>query len=182
ITVQEIGLRTGVKRPTIYHALHTLSEKGLVMEHEGSGKSAFRMEAPARLLGWIEQQKDAFVQKEDAVQALIAQLASRAPASGSGMEIAQYADAKNANAVIDLAFYPRSKECVIAAPSASFIPSMEESIERAQERGVKVRAIFKKHLAATLLIYDDTIVFVPDPSSATVITSAPLASLLSALL
>lgn len=68
ITVQELGVSTGVKRPTIYHALRTLSEKGLVTEHERSGKSAFRMEAPGRLLSWIEEQKGALAQKEDAVR------------------------------------------------------------------------------------------------------------------
>lgn len=181
ITVQEIGTKTGVKRPTIYHALHTLAEKGLVSEREGEGKTSFRMEAPGRLLGWIEQQKGTLLQKEDAVQSLIAQLAERAPAV-SGMAVTQYADAKNVNAVIDLAFYARSKECIIAAPSANFIPGMEESVMRAQERGVQVRTIYKRNLAAALLIYDDTVVFVPDASSATVFSSLPFASALSVLL
>jgi hypothetical protein len=142
------------------------------------------MEAPGRLLGWIEQQKDVLIQKEDAVQSLVSQLAARSPASsGSGIAVTRYADAKSIRAVFDLAFYARSKECVIVAPSASFLSSFDEGVmESAKERGVQVRTIFKKNLSAALLIYDDTVVISTGASSATVITSPELATMLSVLL
>lgn len=185
ITVQEIGVGTGVKRPTIYHALHTLGEKGLLVECERNGKSAFRMEAPGRLLGWIEQQKNALVQKEDAVQSLISQLAARTPATSDGdMQVTHYADTKSIQAVFDLAFYARSKKCVVVIPSKEFLEEfgVEERSRDAEHRGVEVKIIVRKGINSALLIYDETVVIFENLSKATVIVSPLLSSILSNLL
>jgi sugar-specific transcriptional regulator TrmB len=181
--VQEIGAATGVKRPTIYHALHTLSEKGLVAERDRDGKSAFRMEAPGRLLGWIEQQKNALTEKEDAVQSLISQLATRTPAVSGGIEVMQYADAKSVQAVFDLAFYARSKKCVVIIASKDFLNGLglDEKSRDAEHRGVLVQTVVRKGVGAALLTYDDSVVMITNPSEATVITSSALASILSNL-
>lgn len=184
ITVQAIGTATGVKRPTIYHALHTLSEKGLVSEGIGDGKTSFRMEAPGKLLSWIEEQKDALVQKEDAVHALITQLAARTPVSNNEMTVTHYADVKSVQAVFDLAFYARSKQCVIVVPSKDFLEELklDERSRDAEHRGFEVKMITRKGIDSALLIYDENIVIFANPSNATVLTSLAFATILSNLL
>jgi sugar-specific transcriptional regulator TrmB len=168
ITVQELGVETGIKRPTIYHALHTLTEKGLVAERQRDGKSAFRMEAPGNLMNWIEQQKEALVQKEDTVQELISQFAERTPSGKSDSQSTHYADRKSVQAIFDLAFYARSKKCTIVLPAKGFL----------DELGLEV----KKDIGSAVLIYDDTVVLIASPSEATVLASSALGTILSGLL
>lgn len=183
ISVQELGAATGIKRPTIYHALQTLAEKGLVAECERSGKSAFRMETPGKLMGWIAQQKDALTLKEDAVQSLVSRLATRTPVAGGEVQSTRYADTKSVQSVFDLAFYARSKRCVIVVPSKEFLSGfgLEEKCRDAEQRDIFVSLIVKKNISAALLIYDDSVVLLQDASDATVIISPSFATLLSNL-
>ncbi|MDB5237568.1 MAG: hypothetical protein JWL88_670 [Parcubacteria group bacterium] len=184
ITVQELGAATGIKRPTIYHALQTLAEKGLVTERERDGKSAFRMEAPGKLFGWIEQQKEALVQKEDAVQSLMSQLAARTPVEGGELQSTHYTDMKSVQAVFDLAFYARSKKCTIILPSKEYMKELDLAgrSRDAEHRGFTVQTIVREGIGSALLAYDDTVVLISiSPLSATVIVSAPLAAILSNL-
>lgn len=187
ITVQEIGKATAIKRPTIYHALRTLTEKGLATEHQIEGKTHIRMQAPAQLLGWIERQKDELEKKEDAVKEIVSQLAARAQQSTStDTQVMHYVDAKSVQAVFDLAFYARGKRCVLVFPSHEFLEQFDAGGARmraARERGIDVCLEIRKHIDSALVIYDDTLVLIPAyPSdSATVITSPELSAALSGL-
>lgn len=177
ITAQELVQKTGIKRPTVYHALHTLTEKGLVSERTGEGKSAFCMEAPAKLLGWIEQQKESLVQKEDAVQTLMTQLATGTAGEPSDVSVVQYTHAKDVQAVIDLAFYARSKQCVMVLPSKDFVNELDSRVQEATARGIEVKVVIKK-VSSALLIYDQKMVIIQNLSKATVLTSEALTSVL----
>ncbi|KND49320.1 MAG: hypothetical protein AB203_02895 [Parcubacteria bacterium C7867-008] len=182
VTVQELCKETGIKRPTIYHALHTLTEKGLVTEQQRTGKIHFRMEPPARLLGWLDRQRDAFTQKEQSVQKLITEL-SVTTSSAQSSGVTTYTDAKNMQAIFDLALYPRSKECYLLLPSTEFLrrfDSDDSRLEDAKQRSVSVHIQNKKNLGSALIVFDDTVALFTD-SSVTTIVSATLAKTISAL-
>ncbi|KND50454.1 MAG: Transcriptional regulator, TrmB [Parcubacteria bacterium C7867-007] len=183
VTVQELGKETGIKRPTIYHALHTLTEKGLVTEQHRTGKIHFHMEPPARLLGWLDRQREEFAQKEDGVQKLIAELATHTPSSTQDIVVTSYAGTKNMQTMFDLALYPRSKECYILATSSEFLKRFDADGSRvsdAKQRGVNVHVQTKKDAAASLVIFDDTTaLFMND--SVTTIVSPSLAKTIASL-
>jgi len=181
VTAQELVKRTGIKRPTVYHALHTLTEKGLVSEHGGGSKTAFHMEAPVKLLPWIDQQKGQLAQKEDAVQQLVSLVATGG--AESSLPVATYTNKKDVQAIFDLAFYARSKKCTLLLPSKDFLSVLDDGsrVAEAQARGSAVSVLTKK-IPAALLIYDDQVVLFESAVKATVLTSATLAATLQSLL
>ena len=187
ITVQQIGTATGIKRPTIYHALRTLTEKGLASEQQLNGKTYIRMQEPSRLLEWIERQKEGLDEKEAAVRTLVAQLVTRTQEGAhDDTKVVHYADNKSVHAVFDLAFYARTKRCVLIFPSHDALEGFDEGGARmraARERGIEVCIEIRKHIESALVIYDETVVLlsVRTHPSVTVITSLSLARTLSSL-
>jgi sugar-specific transcriptional regulator TrmB len=180
MSVQEIGAETGIKRPTIYHALHTLTDKGLVTEVEHAEKTGFRMNAPTHLLAWVQKQKEELDQKENIVHRLSAQLAASG-SHASDARIVAYTDAKNVQSLFDLAFFARSKQCVVVAPSESFIAEFDPDGTRARgaaARGVSIRTLIQKDVDSALLLYDDTVALIDAKQCATVITSKTLCAIL----
>lgn len=76
ISVARLIAESGLKRPTVYKALYTLEQKGLVTQRELEKKIHFRPEPPSKLLSFI----DAQIHKQEKVrkdfQAMLPELMS----------------------------------------------------------------------------------------------------------
>jgi sugar-specific transcriptional regulator TrmB len=184
VTVQEIGAATSIKRPTIYHALHTLSEKELVAERIRGGKSAFTMNAPAHLLGWVQRQKELLEKKESVVQRAVTQLTQLIPTgeNAAGANVTHYDDAKSIQAIFDLALFARSQRCDLIIPSRSFLDRFDADgtrVANAEARGMNVHIVQRKQLESALFLFDDTVSLIAEDGTATVIVSAALRAALS---
>ena len=182
VTAQDLVQETSIKRPTVYHALHTLSEKGLVREADTGSKARFRMEPPIRLHGWLDAQKEALTQKQDVAKEIITTLS--ATGTRSDIAITEYTDIESVRSIFELALYARSKQCVIVTPSKEFLNEFDTHGARvldAQTRGIEVRVEIRDAIPSMLITYDDTVAVFRSLTSCTVIASNELASIVSHL-
>jgi sugar-specific transcriptional regulator TrmB len=90
LTVQEIGHKTKIKRPTIYHAIGTLTEKGLVSERKKGGKIRYSMCPPDTIRGLVEEQRQELEARSKELEELIPLLVSQIKPDGDGASVVQY--------------------------------------------------------------------------------------------
>lgn len=122
MTIKEIGFKTKVKRPTIYHSLGTLQEKGLVFEKKDGSKSRFAMSSPEQVRTLIERKRELVERQASSLDGLIALLKAEQKAKGSeGVEVVQYTGTEGMKMVLDVAFYCKSKKWDIIAPIQNFL-------------------------------------------------------------
>src|SRR3989338_3565299 len=74
IGIQELAKKTGVKRPTIYHVIYTLTEKGMVAEKKIGNKLQFSMCAPEQIAKFIEQQKQQIIMRQKKLEVILPSL------------------------------------------------------------------------------------------------------------
>ena len=122
LTIQEIGQKTKVKRPTIYHALGTLAEKGLVSEKKAGTKSRFSMAAPESIRALLERQKEVVEARAQALDELIPLLTQQKKAGKKdAVSVVQYIGIDGMKMVMDIAFYCKGKKWDIIAPYHNFL-------------------------------------------------------------
>ncbi len=122
LTIQELAQKTKIKRPTIYHAIKTLADKGLVMEKKSGNKSRFAMSAPENIRGLLELQKEKIEERARGLDKIIPLLASmQSTDQKDGISIVQYDGIDGMKTVMDIAFYCKSKHWEIIAPLKNFL-------------------------------------------------------------
>ncbi len=121
LTVQEIGHKTKIKRPTIYHAIGTLTEKGLVSERKKGGKIRYSMCPPDTIRGLVEEQRQELEARSKKLEELIPLLVSQIKPDGDGASVVQYSGIDGMKLVMDIAFYCKSKKWDIIAPYQNFL-------------------------------------------------------------
>lgn len=127
IGVQQIAERTGIKRPTIYHALNTLIEKGLIAEKKISGKVSFAMCPPAQIKSYIKLQKEKLAKQEEKLQEILPLLEKRTKLRDKNTSsIVEYKGIEGVKTVLDIAFYSKSHHWDIIAPVNNFLRSHDK--------------------------------------------------------
>lgn len=122
LTIKEIGLKTKVKRPTIYHSLGTLQEKGLVFEKKDGVKNRFSMSSPELVRTLVERKRESVERQSSSLDGLIALLKIEEKKKGAdGVEVVQYRGTEGMKMVLDVAFYCKSKKWDIIAPIQNFL-------------------------------------------------------------
>lgn len=146
ITVQEIGQKTKIKRPTIYHAIGTLSEKGLVSEKRRGHKIHYSMAAPDSLHGFVELQKETIEKRAEKLNELIPLLSQQSTAKKEGISVVQYSGIEGMKMVMDIAFYCRSKRWDVIAPYKNFLREYDKDYAQRYLRARKYHGIVSRTL------------------------------------
>ncbi len=127
IGIHEIAQKTKIKRPTIYHAMGTLKDKGLVSEKRVSGKLRFEMSSPEHIRGLVERQKEAVLERAQKLETLIPLLVGLSKGGENElMNVVSYDGIEGMKTVMDIAFYARSKHWDIIAPLQNFLRDYDE--------------------------------------------------------
>jgi DNA-binding MarR family transcriptional regulator len=122
VTIADLGRQTKIKRPTIYHAISTLLEKGLVSEKKHAGKSVFSMCEPENIRSLIEQQKESIEKQSIQLEILIPLLLKQKKSNkNDGVRVVQYDGIDGMKTVMDIAFYCKSRHWDIIAPFKNFL-------------------------------------------------------------
>ncbi|MCX6778857.1 MAG: helix-turn-helix domain-containing protein [Candidatus Magasanikbacteria bacterium] len=147
IGVSELTKQTGINRTTIYHALDTLTEKGLVAKTGTGARLVFSMADPENihnlLLGKIKRLEK---QKED-LDNLIPLLKKSNLAAGT-ISVAHYEGIEGIKLAIEDAYYCKSKHWDIIAPIKNFFSDFDKTyskyfIETRSRRGLTSRSLWE---------------------------------------
>lgn len=146
VTAQEIARETGIRRPTVYHCLGTLSEKGLVSSRRAGGRLRFSALPPEHLRALVERRKADAERQARSLDELVALLAS---AKGrSGPIVSRHPGLDGMKAVLDVAFCAKSKHWDIVAPVKNFLRSEDGEyarryLEARKRHGITSRTLWE---------------------------------------
>ncbi|MFA5186242.1 MAG: helix-turn-helix domain-containing protein [Patescibacteria group bacterium] len=153
IGVQELVTGTRIKRPTVYHALETLMQKGLVSKHGTARRLEFVMTKPRqfehlvdREIGRLQEQKQKII---SALPLLEARLSSE---SGNGVKVSQFDGIDGVKTVVEEALYCKSRRWDILAPRRNFFSDFDPAYRRyflktREDRGIVARSLWEKGTA-----------------------------------
>ena len=148
VSVQELVKETNIQRTTIYHALHTLVEKGLAAKQQKGSHLRFAMTPPAQIERFIGQRIQNLTAQAKLAQQ-IAPLLERQRGIGSGTSVMQYEGIEGIKTAIDLALYCRSRRWEIIAPRKNFFSDFDKKyaqyfLETRKKRGIVTRSLWEQ--------------------------------------
>ena len=128
-TPQSLATLTHIKRPTVYHALDTLKEKGLVTEHKEGSKTHFTMAHPEHVRRLIDLKRAELEANTSELDTIIPFLANLRGDSDKAEVVHQYG-LEGVKMVMDTAFRTKSKHWDIIAPYQNFLRDEKEFSEQ----------------------------------------------------
>lgn len=118
----ELARATRIKRPTVYHAIATLMDKGLVAEKKVGGKLQFIMAPLEQTKKLAQRERDTLTKKESELERLIPMFANQLTASGNKpFEVVQYQGIDGVKTVYDIALYAKRPHWDVIAPIDNFL-------------------------------------------------------------
>ncbi len=150
VSAAEIAKQTGIKRPTVYHALETLMQKGLAAKRGTGNRLAFTMTDPENIKKLVDQQIDQMKEQKKSLDELIPLIAGRAKADASQVEVIQYDGIEGIKLVVEEALYCRSRKWDIIAPRKNFFYEFESDYAKyfmgtRKARGITTRSLWERH-------------------------------------
>lgn len=146
-TLQELSRQTMIKRPTLYHALQRLMERGLVAERKTGNRSSFTMAPPETMFALLERQRETIDEQAKALTAVLASLQrAKGFAKGEDVSIVHYHGAQEMKMVMDIAFYCKSKRWDVIAPYHNFVRDSGPEYARKYLRSRKAHKIVSRVL------------------------------------
>lgn len=148
VTVQQLAHDTRIKRPTIYHAIETLMDKGLVAKRGVGNRLQFVMSPPDRLGHLLEQQIGVLEKRKTALDALLPLLAGRGDTTDT-VQALQYEGIEGIKAVVEEALYCRSGHWDILAPRKNFFSDVDKAyadyfLSARKARGLTARSLWEE--------------------------------------
>lgn len=148
ISVQELVKQTRIKRPTIYHALETLMQKGLVAKRGTGSRLQFVMSPPERLRHLVDQKIAALEKQKTALDAVLPLLAKRGVAADR-VQASQFDGVEGVKAVVEEAIYCRERHWDILAPRKNFFYDFDKAyaeyfLSARRARGITSRSLWEE--------------------------------------
>jgi sugar-specific transcriptional regulator TrmB len=150
----QLARKTGIKRPTVYHALETLMLKGLSAKKASGARQAFSMARPAALKSLVDRQIDRLERQKATIDTLSPLLAKHAALAS--IDVAHYEGLDGVRSVVDEALYCRSRSWEIIAPKENFFSQFDKTyagyfLETREKRGIVARSLWEKGLPRHVL-------------------------------
>ncbi len=150
----ELSRKTGIKRPTVYHALETLMAKGLVAKKGSGARLAFSMTPPTSLQSLIDRQIDKLEQQKSSIAALVPLL--KKTAAPATVDVAHFEGLEGVKMVVEEALYCRSRRWDIVAPKENFFATFDRAyakyfLQSRTHRGIIARSLWEKGLPRHVL-------------------------------
>lgn len=145
-TPQSLAKETHIKRPTVYHALATLKEKGLVTEHKAGAKTHFTMAHPEHIRRLVDAKRTEFDAQASQLDSVIPLLASL-HINAEKTEVMHHTGLAGAKLVMDAAFRCKVRHWDIIAPYNNFLRDEKEFsslyLRTRQVRGITARTLWE---------------------------------------
>ena len=149
IGVHELSRTTRIKRPTIYHALHALQEKGLVSKKGTARRLVFMMQRPELLRGVLDKRVRSLETQRDALETILPLFAARHASTPGETRVQHVEGVEGINTLIDEALYCKSRRWDILAPKNNFFSGMGHDYKKnflstRAARGIKTRTLWER--------------------------------------
>jgi sugar-specific transcriptional regulator TrmB len=150
VGANELAKQTGIKRPTVYHALETLLQKGLVAKSGTAASLRFSMADPATLSHLIDQRIGVLQKQKDTLGTTIAALAQSARGKAD-FRVEHYEGIDGIKSVVEQALYCKTRKWDIIAPKKNFFSQSETAyaqyfMEARKRRGISARSLWETKL------------------------------------
>ncbi|HEU0051284.1 MAG TPA: helix-turn-helix domain-containing protein [Patescibacteria group bacterium] len=149
IDVQTLATQTRLKRPTIYHALETLIQKGLASKHGTARSLVFMMTSPERLRRVIDEDIDRLEERKQQIDHLLPILQAYLPNGDvNAIKVMQYDGISGIKTVVEEALYCRTRSWDILAPRKNFFSEFDKNyskyyLETRRVRQIKTRSLWE---------------------------------------
>jgi HTH-type transcriptional regulator, sugar sensing transcriptional regulator len=150
--VAELAKHTGIKRPTVYHALGTLAEKGLVAKRGTGSRQTFAACPPEQLHRLIAEEEEKLRKNETLLKQQLPALIERHRAAASEeISTVQYEGIDGIKMVVDIALFCRSLRWDIIAPNKNFFSEFDKAyasyyLSQRTLRGISSRSLWERGL------------------------------------
>jgi sugar-specific transcriptional regulator TrmB len=147
VGVAELQKLTSIKRPTIYHALHELTSKGLVAKSGAEGRLHFSFAPPEQLRHLVVAQMNIIKRRGDLVENLLPAIRQQSLTEDQTV-VSHYEGIEGVKTVIDIALYCRAPQWDILAPATNFFSEFDEDFARyfmdtRKRQGIKARSLWE---------------------------------------
>ena len=150
ISVKELEKTTRINRTTIYHALDTLTKKGLASKREsGTGaKLLFSMTEPENIKKFLDREIKLLQSKKQEVDTIIPLLLDRTKQKEEDFKVSHFEGIEGIKLVVEEALYCRSREWSIIAPKTNFFSQFDRNYARyylktRKENRIKARSLWE---------------------------------------
>ncbi|MFC1640561.1 TrmB family transcriptional regulator [Patescibacteria group bacterium] len=147
VSARELEKQTAIKRTTVYHALNTLSAKGLVSRKGTEAKMRFMMSRPENIKRLIEKKMETLKDQSSELDSLIPLLATQKE-DEANFHVAHYEGIEGIKLVVEEALYCKSDHWDIIAPSKNFFSEFDKKyavyyIKARKQRGITARTLWE---------------------------------------
>lgn len=150
IDVRTLVRETGIKRPTVYHALETLMQKGLVAKRGSAQHLVFSMASPERLEQVMKEQMLELAKRQQEFAEILPLLQKqREQAPNQEVHVVKYEGLSGVKAAIEEALYCKSRTWDLIAPRKNFFSDVDRIyaryyLETRVARGIKARSLWEQ--------------------------------------
>lgn len=148
ISVNELEIRTTIKRTTIYHALDTLLQKGLVAKKNTGAKLAFTMTNPKNITQLINKEISQLNEHLLEFTKILPLLNQRSGRQEIKSKVSHYTGIDGIKIVVEEALYCQNRHWDIIAPNINFFSQFDKKyaqyyINTRQARGISARSLWE---------------------------------------
>lgn len=150
VDVRTLVRETGVKRPTLYHALETLMQKGMASKRGTARRLVFSMVAPDRLEQLVERRMQELTSQKKMLSDIIPLIRERVGrAAEQTIQVSQFDGIEGIKTVVEEALYCKSRHWDIIAPRKNFFSDFDPEYARyyldtRNARGLTARTLWER--------------------------------------
>ncbi len=146
IGVHELSHLAKMKRPTVYHALHVLEQRGLVAKKGTGRRLVFVMQPPERLRDTLDEEARAIDAKRDVLETLLPMLTRVTSQTSQITQVQHLEGIEGMKTLVDEAMYCKSRKWDILAPKRNFFSEMDPEYAKRFLATRKARGIVSRTL------------------------------------
>jgi len=148
ISVNELEKQTKIKRTTIYHALNTLLQKGLVAKKGSETKLLFSMTDPENIKRYLNKEITDLKNQQKEFLEILPLLEQRTKTQEKQIKTLQYEGTEGIKLVVEEILYCKSRHLDIIAPSKNFFSDFSKKyakyfIETRKNRDITSRSLWE---------------------------------------
>lgn len=153
VGVHELVTVTRIKRPTVYHALETLMQKGLVSKHGTVRRLEFVMTKPRQFEHLVDREIGKLQERKQKIVSVLPMLEARlSPESAKSVRVSQFDGIDGVKTVVEEALYCKSRHWDILAPRKNFFSDFDPAYRRyflqtREQRGIVARSLWERGTA-----------------------------------